>query len=124
METFNTLEELWKYCLYCPVCKKSNREIEVNIGPDANYKILSYHEDNDQLVIYIEHRPKSSLSYRYNIEYIINMIDNSFSYSSKDLSYIHKYIYLYFNADCRAPCVSSASQTCDIDINDIVSNLC
>lgn len=41
MKILNSLENLWNYCSFCPICQ-NNRKIEITVGPDFEGLTIKY----------------------------------------------------------------------------------
>jgi hypothetical protein len=83
MKIFNTTEELWNYCLFCPVCQDPDRYIDITVGPDEHFEIEDWEYDGGgQLRLncsfrldrtYKKNRPGS-----YTASYLIDCQQNTF----------------------------------------------
>ena len=49
MKIFNTIEELWQYCSYCPICKDNDRRIILEVGPDDVFFLKDFSKTNNIL---------------------------------------------------------------------------
>jgi len=67
MKTFKTLQELWSYFLYCPLCPHVERVIDISGGPAETFKVLSFKKKDHLLYLNCNKGGK----------YIINCLDNS-----------------------------------------------
>jgi len=139
MKIFASLQELWNYCLICPICQKSCRTILLSVGPDYCFKLNSFVKLEDKLILNCCFH---NLSNMYcDIIYNINCLDNSFNITfSKDYvsSYLdekyevvidkkvvikHPYFYFYFNVNCEK-CSNTHLFSDDIELNkDYLYNL-
>lgn len=121
MKSFNTIQELWSYFLFCPVCQDMTREIHMGVGPDDAF-ILSDFEKNGHILslncdFYSENQKR-------RIKFDINCLDNSFDMdiskteiSSRNVSGASSsHFYCWLNANCRS-CNASYANSSDIEIN-------
>lgn len=110
MKPFTNLQSLWAYCLYCPICKNINRNIEIEIGPDDMYTSCSFIKRNNILTINFTIR-QSYYKHYYTIH--INVVDNTFYIikqhkSSPDIKELFFYLY--------SSCVNCDSYTNSADL--------
>jgi hypothetical protein len=59
MRIFNTVQELWSYCLFCPICKEPSRTITLTVGPDDQFKLsrnIPYEKIDSQLKLFCSFR--------------------------------------------------------------------
>ena len=75
MKLFNTIQELWDYCVYCPICTRNCREIAISVGPDSNFILVDYKKQNNDLILQCTYKKRREI---YSINYTINCLDNSF----------------------------------------------
>ncbi len=76
MKQFATIQELWDYCSYCPICLRSCREVVVSVGPDGHFILVAAQkQDNDTLFLQCTYKNKRSI---YSVNYDINCLDNTF----------------------------------------------
>ncbi len=75
MKLFNTIQELWDYCAYCPICMRNCREVIVSVGPDAVFILVSSQKKDNELYLQCTYKNKRSI---YTVEYNINCTDNTF----------------------------------------------
>lgn len=100
MKQFSNFNELWEYCLYCPICKKSERKMEVIIGPEDTCRLTSYLKKSKDLELRVKTRDSDSLVHKY--EFIIDCVSNTFVINKKynyspDIDIF--YLYLFSNCD-------------------------
>lgn len=121
MKILNTVQELWTYCLFCPVCQDLTRKISIAVGPDEAFQIYSFQKDNDILQLQCSLTVKNK---KYNALYYINCHNNSFKVDISDpqlgeLS-VEKasspYFYFYIMSDCRQ-CDATHTNGTDIELD-------
>lgn len=120
MKKFSNLNELWDYCSECLVCK-SDRKVQLSIGPDTDIKLVKYKKYNNILNISFNHIEYEDdyLSPEDVDDYLKTKIkDNNFilqidcsknttSLVSEDQIFIHSLmndidnIYFYLFAECK-----------------------
>jgi len=62
MKSFNSVQELWEYCQFCPLCQDSCRIMRVKVDPDDAYKLISFEKTDDQLKLHCVFSYKRELS--------------------------------------------------------------
>lgn len=73
MKSFNSLQELWDYCAFCPVCQESCRKVQPQVGP-TNYEVQSIEKLDNILEI------KTSIRFRgtkYSVDFHIDCMSNT-----------------------------------------------
>ena len=105
MKLFNTIQELWDHCTFCPICKDNCREMQLSVGPTDISRLLSYTKKDHLLHI------KSRLHLNkqgYFVNYIVNCTDNTFDIkisSPEDLNTTDNdkgaYFYFVIKSDCK-----------------------
>lgn len=106
MKLFNTIEELWGHCLFCPICNDNCRDIHVSAGPDDNFKLISFKKNDEILQL------KCSLhlkKLKYVVDYKINSNDNTFKakvFAPKEVENsienpLSTYFYFYIQSTCN-----------------------
>jgi hypothetical protein len=100
MKRFDRLEELWEYCLLCPICHNLNRTTELIIGPEDIYQLYDYKKYGSYLSVLVRSRNRDLSIYRY--EFIFDCINNTFTLNKKyeNSPDIDKF-YLYFYSNCE-----------------------
>lgn len=106
MKILNTIQELWDYCLYCPLCKESCRKIDISVGPDDYFNLISFKKNNEKLNLKGRLLSGNQI---YIVNYTINCLDNSFDvkFSLTDdikenpYNLVAPYFYFYINGDCE-----------------------
>lgn len=139
MKEFKTLQELWAYCLFCPFCKEICRSIDISIGPEASFKLISYKKENQFLSLHCTWQKRNIIKYKF--AYTINTTNNNYkidvSEINEDESKVemtldknleeeekhrlrHRasklYSYFYIHSDCRK-CGSAFTNTSDIEFD-------
>lgn len=75
MKTFNSIQELWNYCSFCPICMRDCREVVISVGPDGVFILVSSQKKDNNLYLQCTYKNKRNI---YNVDYDINCLDNSF----------------------------------------------
>ena len=78
MKKFNTLQELWSFALFCPLCQDITREVIVAGGPSNVIEVKSQKKTNEILKIQCSAKLARQ---SYNIAYYIDCIKNTFTVS-------------------------------------------
>lgn len=76
MKLFNTIQELWDYCVYCPICTRNCRKVVISVGPDNSFVLVSHQKEDNKLVLQCTYKRKRQV---YSVDYNINCLDNTFS---------------------------------------------
>lgn len=121
MKILNTVQELWSYCLFCPICQDITRDLHISVGPDEAFKLIAHKKDNHILHLQCIFQ-RTSLSYKVN--YTINCLDNSFlldiSEPETSNSNVDKasapYFYFYIQGDCKS-CNSTYASSKDLELS-------
>lgn len=121
MKILNTLQELWSYCLFCPICQDLTREVSVDVGPDDAFTITSFEKDNHILRLDCTFRAKKQ---KYKTVYYINCLDNSFTVDISEpvhsteredgASSPHFFFYLF--SDCKR-CNAAHTNSSDLELD-------
>lgn len=75
MKIFNTLQQLWSYSIFCPICKDICRDIIVIGGPDSVWKDW----DSTKLDHFLNITGKLHIQQQlYTVKVIIDCLKNSF----------------------------------------------
>jgi hypothetical protein len=138
MKKIETLQELWAYCLYCPLCKKSCRKINLSVGPDNIFTLVSFKKQDNLLELNCTYMQRKKDKYEAN--YIINTVSGKFEIELTDIemplsaemnvdSNLDKeekyrllqkvkksYFYFYINSSCKE-CVVSYISSSVINLN-------
>lgn len=75
MKLFNTIQELWDYCKYCPICTRNCREVIVTVGPDYSFILIDYFKSLNKLELHCTYKKKGNV---FNIDYHIDCKENTF----------------------------------------------
>lgn len=81
MKIFNSMQELWDYCSFCPICRQE-REITVSVGPDEVFELNSFVKQGSTLELHCTFRKKQN---DYYIDYKIDCESNSFDVQVTDI---------------------------------------
>lgn len=130
MRPITTIQELWSYCLFCPICRDITREISIQGGPPEVTQIKSYRKVDHFLEIdcFVTVSKK-----QYGITYYLDCLRNTFTQTIKEIGIQDPPInrassanfYIYFLADCRV-CNSTHTNSQDIELDILkkkVSNI-
>lgn len=122
MREFQTVEELWQYCLFCPLCKEPSRTITITAGPDDNFKLSQYEKIGPELKLYCKYR--SDDKYKYNkfaSGATITVDCNSNEYTLEiagDATHNQNiYFFCYLHSKCNG-CGFSYLNTSDLEFDD------
>lgn len=75
MKLFNTIQELWDYCQYCPICARNCREVIATVGPDYSFLLIDYSKYESKLDLHCTYKKKGNV---FNIDYHIDCKENTF----------------------------------------------
>lgn len=127
IKILNTLQELWAYCLFCPVCQDIVRDVHVIVGPESNFKLSSYKKDN-----YLLHLKgyASIRDCKYRVKYVINGLDNSFKLDIEKPEYNQPsvdtastpYFYFFLVSTCNI-CNASSAHSADLELDILRKNV-
>lgn len=147
MKTFETLEELWSYCSFCPICRGHCRRISISVGPDNIFKFVTYKKEENILKLYCTYRQRKQDKYKAN--YIIDTISGKFGVEVVDMIDVpdsemnadtnldeeeqyrlrvkvsKTYFYFYINGECET-CNSATVNSTDVELSHdkhIVTNM-
>lgn len=116
MKMFHSFNELWDYCLYCPICQDYSREIEIIIGPEDIFCLTSYLKRGIYLDLRVKSRSSDSVIHRY--ELIIDCISNTFTIvKSYDYSPDIDTFYVYLFSNCYECDAHVNTSDIDLDFN-------
>lgn len=121
MKSLNSIQELWSYCLFCPICQDITRDMQVSVGPDDVFTLSSFEKNNHILTLHTCFRVKKL---KYNIKYDINCLDSSFIADISDPIPSDKvvegsklpYFYFYIRSNCQI-CDASHSNGTDLELD-------
>lgn len=132
MKLFNTIEELWDYCLICPICQNTSREIILTVGPDDNFGIASYEKEGAQLrVVCSYQRDRFDKKSLHTATFLIDCQQNTFQIEaiSPDPEIVkaaqQAYFFMYMHANCER-CFESYLNSSDLEFdieNKSISNI-
>jgi hypothetical protein len=129
MKSFNSIQELWDYCLFCPICIRSCREIVVSAGPDGAFTLNSSDKKDDgTLYLQCTYKNKRNI---YTVEYDINCLDNTFKVEVPNVQSLplgevanpikvkQAYFFFFIEGLCRnCTCTSAHGLDLELDIVD------
>ncbi|MGE3320546.1 MAG: hypothetical protein AB7I18_14755, partial [Candidatus Berkiella sp.] len=72
MKILNTLHDLWRHCLFCPICQDYCRDIDITVGPDEAFNLDTYQKDNNFL--YLNCVFKRGNKVKYKVKYSIDTL--------------------------------------------------
>jgi hypothetical protein len=125
MKTFNTVQELWNYCSFCPICQEDCRDVLISVGPDAVFELLSSEKEDGFLNMGCTFRNKKNI---YSVQYKINCQDNSFTVEVTDVQLLSSaaqiptkkveeaYFYFYLQSSCPK-CQSAFTYGTDLELD-------
>lgn len=128
MRIFNTIQELWQFCLYCPICQQPSRTLKLSVGPDDYFKLSEYEktDTNLQLVCGYRHdrvtRANHSKLINYTAVFNINCLKNTYNIgvAGKDNRILERikssYFFFYIDANCML-CNNTYLNTADLELN-------
>lgn len=134
MKAFNTLQELWDYCSYCPICQKSGRDMIISVGPDDVFSLIDFSKDDNFMHLHCRYTNKNN---SYAVNYNIDCRDNTFNVSVADLQMMmpdtrlspikvkRAYFYFYMQSKCY-DCMAAYTYSSDLELdmlNNNVSNI-
>lgn len=104
MKLFNSIQELWNYNEFCPLCKK-NREVIVSVGPDIVNNLLLFEKSGNQLILTCNFKNNGLREGQYKI----NCDTNRYDITNPILDeYRDFYFYIQsFCYSCHKSCVAS-----------------
>ncbi len=92
MKLFNTVQELWSYCAFCPLCEDICRDVIVDVAMDSDFNIETSFEKKDQFLhITCERRlwrsrpidKKKNRTHETVCKYVIDCTKNTFTLLSQ-----------------------------------------
>lgn len=111
MRKFDTVKQLWDFCLYCPICKEPSRTITVTVGPDDDFRLDLAQKSASELKLHCGFRhltdARRGKPLSYVAIYTIDCDNNSFeiSVSGTDQSIVEKikksYFFCYLHGKCH-----------------------
>ena len=100
MKLFNTVQELWSYCAFCPLCQDVCRDIIVDVAMDSDRNLRTSYEKKDQFLhIKCEQSSKSrsrstKRSYSVISQYVIDCMQNTFTVQFLPDTPVNAYCYI------------------------------
>src|SRR5271166_218723 len=131
MRIFNTVQELWNYCVFCPICQEDVRQIELKVGPDDVFQLVSSNKTETQLNLECIYRKVNN---HHRVKYQINCLDNTFEATLSEIlidntqsetprTKVKKaYFYLYIRSYCRE-CNSAHSYSSDLELDFFIKKI-
>lgn len=128
MKIFNTVQELWDHCTFCPVCQEHTRTVTMQVGPDDQFKLSSnipYEKVGSKLKLYAQFEmERGSLDYvkgRCAATYIINCDNCTFELQVDDANKLadkvkKAYFYFYLHSTCTK-CDSAYLNSSDVEFD-------
>lgn len=126
MRIFNTVQELWSYCLFCPICQEPSRNIILTVGPDNEFVITEFEKKGSELKLFCSYR-QGNLSKKdksraptHSATFTIDCLKNSYQVETAGLDPAivatakEAYFYLYINANCTG-CDNSYLNSSDLE---------
>ena len=130
MGPFACIEDMWQNLSFCPICKEFCRKIDLSVGLDTHFSLLSFSKDENELEI------KSYLTINYkkymtifklnclNDKYIFD-IYSATSLEEVTISDFQIYFYFYMQSFCDV-CDSASAYSSDIELDNttnVVTNI-
>jgi hypothetical protein len=128
MKSFNTVQELWDHCSFCPICQEDCRDVLISVGPDAVFQILDSEKDDSFLDMSCTFTNKKNV---YSVQYKINCQDNTFTVDVTDVQLLtaaaqlpnkkveEAYFYFYLQSSCpKCQCAVTYGSDLELDILD------
>lgn len=79
----STLQELWDYCEFCPLCQSAGRQITISFVPSDGMSKLEWKKKNEDLIVKLSFKIGS---FRFWARFNIDCLNNSFIFSLEDLN--------------------------------------
>jgi len=127
VKIFNTVQELWDYCSFCPICQEDCRDIVISVGPDAVFELSSCDKESNFLNLKCVFTSKKS---SYSVQYKIDCQSNAFavaivatdvhllsvSAQSSNKKVGEAYFYFYLRSSCpKCQCASTYGTDLELD---------
>ena len=131
MHKFNNLQQLWDYCVYCPICNKNCRKPEISAAEDSCFKLANSDKYDSKLTLNCTfvYRDDAGKRITYPVKCDIDCLTNEIDVNiqsqsiSKLLNNIEKY-YFYIESFCDiCKCAATYTEDIELDIlNGTISN--
>lgn len=137
MKIFNTVQELWTHCVFCPLCKQYGRTLALSAGPDDQFRFtqnMPYELSGHELklnTVFDNHARKSKVpgSPKNAVSYTIDMESNTFTIDIhsqsplvvEDAEKANFYFYIYANCN---NCNSSYFNSADLEFDLLEKKVC
>jgi len=105
-----TVQKLWSYCLYCPICDDTSREIVVSAGPEDFFKLVFFKKEDHILNIQCVYKKK------FVVTYNVDCLNNTFKVCGNDPNSDKIYCYFNMQSVCRQ-CNASHTTSSDLELN-------
>lgn len=121
MKIFNTFQELWNYCLYCPVCLEDSRTIHMDLEPAILTSHTLSEKTEDHYIINFHLLMKTMAHHvQFDINCLNNSVETTFiseTKSNRDLGSSSPYIYMNLFSECSKceGCSNVDSSAVEID---------
>ncbi len=138
MKQFNSLQELWSYCLFCPICRDTCRDISISVGPDSQFKFISYKKRDQFLYLFCTFQQRKLP--KYKVDFVFDTIKNVYKVETTDIIEVstdgdmnadknleeeerhrlrHRvtnlYFYFYIHSDCKK-CGIAHTNSADVEL--------
>jgi hypothetical protein len=124
---FNTLQDLWNYCVYCPVCRQNDRTMHVSVGPDTVVDLYYWLYEKGTLLMQCHYHHNTMI---YSVEYLIDCLGNTFDVKVSDAKLANgfnaavreykkverAYFFFYIQSSCEN-CQSASCYGTDIEMD-------
>ena len=77
MRILASIQELWNYCDYCPVCKENNGQLILTMGPDECITLVKHNKTENNLELNCILNVSTN---QYTIDFDIDCNNNTFSF--------------------------------------------
>jgi len=126
VKSFDNIQGLWDYCLFCPICQKDSRTVNVSAGPDKYWEVADFEKNGNILTLFCTY--KAAKQSRHFIDYKFDCVDNTFQANiSKEVPYPLRdeireriqeaYIFLDIDGSCeKCDCSTASSQSLELDM--------
>ncbi len=111
-----TVQELWSYCLCCPVCDDTSREIVVSAGPEDKFKLVFFKKEDNILNIQCVYKNK------FLATYDIDCLNNTFKICGNEPNLDKTYCYFCLQSVCRQ-CNASHATGSDLELSWIDNSI-
>lgn len=123
MKKFKSVQEVWSYCLFCPLCRDVVRDIGVSLHPHETLHYLSHKKKDHILELKCE---RIAGGRKYTTTYYIDCLRNTFTLSvEKDVPHkseaplpmAYYFVYMTLMANCsKCNCTYTNSADLELDL--------